>query len=231
VEEQFYVIWAPVMLLLLRLRRHVATLIAAGIAVVALLDPYLWSGSNFNRLYFGTDTRCAALFCGAVCAFIAAGGGWRRLRDAWWAPVMGAALIVVLVWSNVTMHDEGRPWLWCTGLAASSVAWALGVAYLAERPKRLAARLLSLDLVVAIGQRSYALYLWSYVMNTWLRDTGNFESVLVIVTTFIAAEISYRFVEVPMLRKKHRFSSVHPTPVPAVAAAPVSTVEPQPVFA
>jgi peptidoglycan/LPS O-acetylase OafA/YrhL len=62
-------------------------------------------------------------------------------------------------------------------------------------------------LLVAIGKRSYALYLWSYVLNTWLRDTGFFESFLVIATSFLAAEISYRFVELPALRFKHHFST------------------------
>jgi len=62
VEEQFYVLWAPAMLLLLRMRRHTATLVAAAIAVIALAEPSFLSSSGFNRIYFGTDTRCAALF-------------------------------------------------------------------------------------------------------------------------------------------------------------------------
>src|SRR5580658_2704851 len=48
VEEQFYVIWAPIMLLLLRLRRHYATVMAALIALGALLDPVLLSSTSFN---------------------------------------------------------------------------------------------------------------------------------------------------------------------------------------
>jgi peptidoglycan/LPS O-acetylase OafA/YrhL len=218
VEEQFYVLWAPAMLILLKLRRPVATAITAGIALVALLDPFVWTSSSFNRLYFGTDTRCAALFCGAVCAFIAAAGGFRWLRQAWWASAVGAVLLGALVWTNYAMREQGHRVLWCAGLAVASVTMALGAAYLAERPKGLAARLLSLDLVVAVGQRSYALYLWSYVMNTWLRDTGNFESILVITSTFVAAEISYRLVEVPMLRKKGRFTVNAAPAVPAVPA-------------
>ena len=73
---------------------------------------------------------------------------------------------------------------------------------------------------MAIGKRSYALYLWSYVLNTWLRDTGVFESFLVIATSFLAAEISYRFVELPALRFKHHFSTV-----PPVAPEPAEPIE------
>jgi peptidoglycan/LPS O-acetylase OafA/YrhL len=225
VEEQFYVIWAPVMLLLLRLRRHIATLIAAGIALVALVDPIFFSSSGFNRVYFGTDTRCAALFCGAVCAFIGAAGGWRHLRQGRWVPVLGAALVGVIVWSTWALHEEGHRGWWNTGLIACSVACALAVAYIAERPHHAAARLLSAKILVGIGKRSYALYLWSYVLNTWLRDTGFFEPFLVISTTFLAAEISYRFVELPMLRLKRHFSPTAPPAMPP--AEPAIELDPE----
>ena len=230
VEEQFYLLWAPVMLVLLKLRRPIATAIAGGIALLALIDPFVWSSSSFNRLYFGTDTRCAALFCGAVCAFVGAAGGWRWLRQARWAPAVGAALVATVLWTNVAMRQEGHRIIWCTGLAVASVTLALGVVYLAERPHGWAARLLSLDIVVAVGQRSYALYLWSYVMNTWLRDTGNFESVFVIASTFLAAEISYRLVEVPMLRMKHRFTSPTPTRPLVTTTMPASPAPLEPAL-
>jgi peptidoglycan/LPS O-acetylase OafA/YrhL len=206
VEEQFYVIWAPIMLLLLRLRRHTATLIAAVIAVVALIDPIFSSSSAFSRVYFGTDTRCGALFCGAVCAFIGSTGGWQRVRTARWAPALGATLIGLGLWATFALSHEGHRDVWNSGLMVGSIACALGVVYVVERPQHLAGRFLSAPLLSAIGQRSYALYLWSYVLNTWLRDTGYFESLLVIATTFLAAEISYRFIELPALRHKDRFS-------------------------
>jgi peptidoglycan/LPS O-acetylase OafA/YrhL len=195
------------MLLLLRLRRHSATLIVGAIAVIALLDPVILSSASFNRVYFGTDARCGALFCGAFCAFIAANGGWRTLRTARWAPALGAAILALVVWSAFALHDEGHRSVWNAGLIGCTVACALGVAFVVERPHKLAARILSSDLLVDIGRRSYALYLWSYVLNTWLRDTGVFESSLVLITTFLAAEISYRLVELPALRLKHRFST------------------------
>jgi peptidoglycan/LPS O-acetylase OafA/YrhL len=207
VEEQFYVLWAPVMLVLLRLRRRSATLIAAGIALAALLDPILMSGSDFNRVYFGTDTRCAALFCGAVCAFLTSRGFWRFLRTAIWAPVLGATLVALIAWSAYALRQEGQRGTWNTGLIVCTLACALGVVYLAERPLAGAGRLLSSGLLVGIGRRSYALYLWSYVLNTWLRDTGFWESFLVIGGSFLAAEISYRLVELPALSFKHHFST------------------------
>jgi peptidoglycan/LPS O-acetylase OafA/YrhL len=211
VEEQFYVLWAPVMLLLLRLRRHSATILVGAIAVMALLDPVVLSSSSFNRVYFGTDARCGALFCGALCAFIGATGGWRILRTARWAPALGAVIVAVVVWSAFALHDESHRDVWNAGLIGCSLACALGVVFIVERPHAIAAKILSSDLLVDIGRRSYALYLWSYVLNTWLRDTGVFEWPLVLITSFLAAEISYRLVELPALRFKHHFSTTEPS--------------------
>ncbi len=212
VEEQFYVLWAPAMVLLLRLRRHAATLIAAAIAVFFLLDPVLLSASGFNRVYFGTDSRCGALFCGAVCAFIASRGAWARLRRAPWAPALGAILLASIGWSTWALGQESHRGVWNTGLIVASLACALSVVYVVERPDGAAGRFLTRRMLVGIGRRSYALYLWSYVLNTWLRDTGFLESYLVIGASFLAAEISYRLVELPALRLKERFAAPPPTP-------------------
>ena len=214
VEEQFYVIWAPVMILLLRLRRHAATMVAAAIALMALAEPIFLSGANFNRVYFGTDTRSAALFFGALCAFVGSTRGWHRLRNADWAPLLGAAIVAAICWSAYGLRQEAHRGLWNTALIVGTLACGLAVVFVVERPKGASARILSSKLLVAIGKRSYALYLWSYVLNTWLRDTGMFEPYLVIGASFAAAEISYRFVELPALRLKHHFATTTPPALP-----------------
>ena len=197
----------------------------AAITFLFLLDPVLLSSSTFNRVYFGTDARCGALFCGALCAFIASRGGWRLLRTARWAPALGVLVVVVIIWSASALHQEGQRGEWNTGLIAASIACALCVVYVVERPLHLAGRFLSSDVLVAIGKRSYALYLWSYVLNTWFRDTGSFESFLVIGGSFLAAEISYRFVELPALGYKDRFVPQLPARKEDDVAAPTSGYE------
>jgi peptidoglycan/LPS O-acetylase OafA/YrhL len=109
------------------------------------------------------------------------------------------------------LRQEGQRGTWNTGLIVASLACALSVVYVIERPQGRAGQFLSNRVLVAIGQRSYALYLWSYVLNTWLRDTGYLESYLVVGASFLAAEISYRLVELPALRYKHRFAPPRPT--------------------
>ena len=219
VEEQFYVIWAPVMILLLRLRRHVATLAAAAIAFVALIEPLFLSSSNFNRVYFGTDTRSAALFCGALCAFVGSTKGWRVLRTATWAPFLGAAIVGAIVWSCYALRQEGHRGLWNTGLIVCTLACALAVVFIVERPERPAARFLSSQ--TARRHRQALLRPLPVVLRPQhlaARHRRRSSRTSSSPTSFLAAEISYRFVELPALRLKHHFETTKTTDRPSVPA-------------
>ena len=74
IEEQFYLVWPPVLFLLLKLGtgktavRRIALVLAAvsAVAMIVLYDP----GVDPSRLYYGTDTRAFSLLLGAWLAFI-----------------------------------------------------------------------------------------------------------------------------------------------------------------
>ncbi len=83
VEEQFYLIWPPVLALGLSLgarrwrHRRMLTLALAGAAASALLMAVLYDpATDPSRLYYGTDTRAAGLLVGAALAFV-----WRPGMD------------------------------------------------------------------------------------------------------------------------------------------------------
>src|SRR6266536_4879494 len=87
VEEQFYLVWPLVMILLARLRTSrrvvlavLAVLIAASTVAAALwYDPW----ADPSRVYYGTDTRALAPLVGAALAF--------AVRPWWHRAVLGAA--------------------------------------------------------------------------------------------------------------------------------------------
>jgi peptidoglycan/LPS O-acetylase OafA/YrhL len=81
VEEQFYLLWPPMLaaalsLGALRWRRRRALLLAlAGAAASALLMAILYRPDlDPSRIYFGTDTRATGLLLGAALAFVWAPG-------------------------------------------------------------------------------------------------------------------------------------------------------------
>ena len=78
IEEQFYIVWPPVVLVLLHLgrrlrpsRRLYPVLVAAVVGALASAADMRWSylhGASVTRLYEGTDTRCQDILVGAALA-------------------------------------------------------------------------------------------------------------------------------------------------------------------
>ena len=76
VEEQFYLLWPLVVILLLRKRRNISRW-ATGLVALAFVSTLLQSlaGVWTDRLYYGTDTRAMPLLLGAAL------GAWYVRRD------------------------------------------------------------------------------------------------------------------------------------------------------
>ena len=74
VEEQFYVLWPPLVLALLALRvrrRGILAMVLLGIGASTGLRLLLWDGpASIKRLYYGLDTRFDALLVGCLVALL-----------------------------------------------------------------------------------------------------------------------------------------------------------------
>lgn len=209
VEEQFYLLWPPVLAFALRHRpyRRIVRplLIAAGVSAVlmaALFHPY----ADPSRVYFGTDTRAVALLLGAALA--AATTRWQvvdgvRRSGRLLLDVLGIVGLAGLTWAiaNVNEFDPGlyRGGFLVVALLASALVAA------AARPGRpfLLGRLLGARPLVWLGQRSYSIYLWFWPVLMLTRPhydvplTGLPLLALRIGLTLALACASYRFIELP----------------------------------
>jgi peptidoglycan/LPS O-acetylase OafA/YrhL len=212
VEEQFYLVWPVVLLWALRGRRAlnprllVRPLLLAAVASTVLMALLFEPYSDPSRVYYGTDTRAAALLIGAALACAAI--RWQhvdRLPEAGrqFLEIAGAAGLVGLVWA-VSQVDEFDPRLYRGGFLAVAVLSVLVVAA-AARPGRhgpLTAALSARPLVW-LGRRSYAVYLWFWPVLMLTRPhrdvalTGLPLLALRIGLTLALAAASYRFVERP----------------------------------
>lgn len=213
VEEQFYIIWPPLLLLLLsrRLKNSQLITIVATIAVASMvLMGVLAAPDNYTRVYYGTDTHCFGLAMGIIFAFI-----WNKekgsLSKEWlsaqpWIPALapvgliGFILIVMLV-------PDTAAFTYPFGLVLGSLFSLFLVGAVIIRPDTLFTRVMELAPLRWLGVRSYGIYLWHWPMLVFGRiliptAMGTVENVAVDVLfafiSFIAADLSYRFVEEPM---------------------------------
>lgn len=165
VEEQFYLIWPPILLLLMsrRLRNSQLISIIAAIGLASLiLMGVLATPDNYTRVYYGTDTHCFGLAFGIIFAFI-----WNRqegsLSREWitsqkWtvalAPVglVGFALIVMLV-------PDAAAFTYPFGLGLGSLFSLFLVGSVIIRQDSVFTRIMELAPMRWVGVRSYSIYL------------------------------------------------------------------------
>ena len=196
IEEQLYVVWPLVVFVALRFGRRallVASLVLGAASALAMVVIH-GAGDDTARVYFGTDTRAAAVLAGAA---LAAWGG-TRLRHA---PVVGvlAAVGLGVAWCTV----EGTTGaLYEGGFLLCSVAGTLVLAG-ALRPGPLASAL-SLAPLRHLGAISYGVYLWHWpvfvVLDTRVDVHGWPLLVLKLAVTLAVSEVSYRVLELPIRR-------------------------------
>lgn len=208
VEDQFYLIWAPLVAVMLAAKRPIALPVTLGLVAASIAASVtLWHGSASElRIYFGTDTRAASLLGGAAAAQLWSGGRLDRLfSGSLGAPVLGAATTLTIL-SGFWMHDTRSAQAWLSGWTVASLSSPLMVAGLVLRSKGVASTLLSHRLATFVGQRSYALYLWHYIWVTWVHGIGWFRVPVVVALSFAAAELSWHLVEKRALSAKRRLS-------------------------
>ena len=213
VEEQFYVVWPVVVLLLIKLpaARRVWPVITLAAVSATLPIVYYDGGLGTDRIYFGTDTRAVGMLLGAVAAL-----AWHRRRASGlpsWHPTARAWAGFTLVIGFLLLVGNG-PVKSLVGPAVIALAAMQVVPYLVDRPRSRLARGLDGRVLVWLGQRSYAVYLWHYLLATWLNPLPSLVSIPVGVTASLAlAWASWRWIEAPALRYSRRFRPTSPMTV------------------
>ncbi|MGW2964599.1 acyltransferase family protein [Streptomyces sp. NPDC001220] len=214
VEEQFYLAW-PLLLLVL-LRRVSARAVLAWVAALCVLPvlwrTVLWDPAATHRIYNGPDTRADQLLVGALLAVVMA-----RLRAddprlallRRWAGRLGwpaLALLGVIAWQIPITETTGWSPVWYTvGFLAAAVLSACVVAALELCPQAWPSRLLSLAAPAWVGRNlSYGMYLWHYPVIRLLHDLGVHGGRLLaagLAATLAVALASYALIERPLLRR------------------------------
>jgi peptidoglycan/LPS O-acetylase OafA/YrhL len=214
VEEQYYLLFPIVFVVLVRRRNLLVGALVAAVVAGAAWRTWSWTGAeDTDRVYFGTDTRVDAILLGALLA-VAITGGWGRRVPPW----AMAAVTVALAGLVAIDHD---PFVYRAGITAAAVlSAALLLAVVGPNPLRV--RFLELPALVLVGELSYALYLWHVPVQRILVervDDAVTRAVLMFVLSAALAWLSVRLVERPAMNLRRRLDASAPArPVEDVRA-------------
>ena len=215
VEQQFYVLWPLVLLLIIYyLPRRYAPYVTLGLGSVSVVLHviYVNIGDDVTRAYVGTDSRSFGLMIGAAIALWVPGVLVGSLPPAsakekrmWgilaWAGLAGALAVGIFV-------PDG-PWMYPWGLFV--VAACTGCVVRGLMPDAISP--LTNNLVTFlewrpmtwIGERSYGIYLWHWPL--WVIASYNLRwgifpiAILVLGLSILLAHLSYNYIETPIRRR------------------------------
>ena len=213
VEAQFYLLWPLILLVVLkyfgkRVIPAAALTIAAISGVALMLVSFQLDATNSSKvshIYFGTDTHSIGLFLGAALAV-----SWipqnfnlqvtRRAQDF----IDGIGVFGFIgILATFALIDESKPTLY---RIAFPLAGIFGTAILISivHPASRFAPLLRHKVLLWIGERSYAIYLWHWVIFQISRPQVDLDGEnwaifsLRILLVLAMADISLRLVELPI---------------------------------
>jgi peptidoglycan/LPS O-acetylase OafA/YrhL len=210
VEEQWYLMWPITFVLLTRLKRSRVQMGRSilGVSVgVMVLTWWLASGSDLtsdriNLLYLSTFTRCSGLLLGAGAAFLwrpwkAKAAASSRAGSALSVVGLGAAAALVYAFTVVHLTDRSM-YRW--QLASVSVLSLVAIAVVVHPAATWPRALFGSRALVAIGKRSYGIYLWSWPISVLCGayDGTSTKFILAMSLTVVVSEFSYTYIETPI---------------------------------
>ncbi len=215
VEEQFYLVWPAIAFLAMRrFARKGVFAVAATLAILStiwMLQLAVANGfpdfADPSRAYFGTDSHSMGLLIGAAMATFWRPGRMRRSLPTGASIIItaiGIAALLAVIWFFVFV-GEFTPWLYRGGFLGLALIVATLIAA-ASHPGVGLGKAMGTQPWRYIGQRSYGLYLWHWPVFMATRPgldlplDGVPLLILRLGLTVGIAELSFRFVEMPIRR-------------------------------
>lgn len=202
VEEQFYLFFPPVLLLIRRYRWHTGAVLAA-LTAASLLASVWMTSRNPSTAFFLLPSRAWELGVGALLAHYDGRAALaRRAPPAWVKQALGGAGLLALV-AAITLYDGATAF---PGIAAALPV--LGAAMLIAANGSLVNRvILGNKALVFVGLVSYSWYLWHWPMLSFARlvadrPLGVATALTLVALAFVMAIASWRFVERPFRTSK-----------------------------
>ncbi|MDP2138259.1 MAG: acyltransferase [Candidatus Didemnitutus sp.] len=223
IEEQFYLLWPLVVIVLDRVTRRPAlkAAIFVGLAlVVAVYRARMVGIFSDERINYALDTRMDSLMTGAALAYLVRSlpGGKLPDRVGRFLGQIVAPFALAVLFAIPQVVTWYSPWMGWIGYSIVAVCSALVIADLVAGGHSRLERILSTRPMVYVGRISYGIYLFHLPVYHLVELAAPGASLLAKLPFKLAVSIglaaaSYSLVEKQFLRLKSRFA-------PAAAVTP-----------
>jgi len=200
VEEQFYLVAAP--LLIVVLKRRIRPSVAAIVVLMTVVAIFMWRFAAYDgfghELYKRTDMRADTILIGVLAGLL-----WPQLARKNWRYV-GLAGLALLLGAVLTVERDTSI-LYQGGFTIVAIACACAVIAAAQG----SIPILGWGPLVAVGKLAYSLYLWHFVVFELVYFSGAAPLLGLPIAFSIStalALLSWRFVEGPALRLKSQIT-------------------------
>lgn len=204
VEEQFYIIFPFILMLIFRFHKKIPLAYISALALISFAASSMMVNYSQPDAFYLLHFRAWELLAGAALASLHCSKNerWAKVRTSRFTPMLGFTLILapMLLYTNKIVFP---------GLAALPVILGTMVLIDAYKDgvKDPLGRLLTLPPVVGVGKISYALYLWHWpfltlppiVLNKALSPL---QITAALAMTFAASILSWYAVEQPIRTKR-----------------------------